>query len=477
VTGAFGSDDVHIGSFSGTFLTKDVGVAKSISAGTVALTGADSANYLLVQPGSLTASITPRSLNVTATGIDKVYDATAVASVNLADNRIAGDGLAITSASSFTDKNAGSGKFVDVYDIAISGGDAGNYTVNGGTSARANITRANLVVSATAQDKVYDGNSTASITLSGSALAGDAVDLSFLSAAFGDKNVGSDKTVAVTGVRGSGVDAGNYNISATLAASSDITPATLTVTAVGHSKPFDNNSVAIVTLGDDRIAGDDLVLGTAGAAFADAQIGNDKPIAVRGIQLASGADRGNYMLAGDSAVTVADITGPLAAGSASTWTLPPVLPKPLPAIAPTMPEVLLDAMLPVSFGGGSIAVSGSVAGAVAEANTDNRIAVSIVRAPSPGRAGMVSVLVPHDIFWSGMAFSFPLPAAISEAVSGQAVRVTLVNGTPLPSWLRFMPLSKSFVAHGTPADALPIEVQVHIGEETWTVLITKPQAH
>jgi hypothetical protein len=464
-SGIFGSDDVGIGSFTGTFLTKDVGADKTIGAGTVALNGADAANYTLVQPAGLTASITPRSLVVSATGISRIYDATTRASVNLADNRIAGDLLAIDASSSFGDKNAGTGKFVSVSGIAISGADAGNYTVNGSANTSANITRANLIVSADSSDKVYDGNTDASVTISGTPLAGDSVDLSFASAVFGDKNAGNGKGVSVTGIRASGADAGNYNVSATTATTADITPATLIVSAVGHSKPFDNNAVADVTLSDNRISGDDLSLATAGATFADPEIGNDKPITVAGIEIAGGADAGNYVMASASAATAADITGPILADTASTWTLPPVLPHALPVIVETAPPALLDLTLPVSFGGGLPAAE----------EASNRITVAIVRAPSAGYAGMVSVLVPQDVFRSGMAFSFPLPAALLDAVGAHDVRVTLKNGSALPSWLRYVSINKTFVANGTPADGLPIEVLMHIGEQSWIVTIIKPE--
>jgi hypothetical protein len=346
--------------------------------------------------------------------------------------------------------------------------------VNASTSAFASITPATLIVSATGAGKVYDGSTAASVIISGAPLAGDTVDLSFMSAAFGDKNAGSGKGVSVTGIRATGADAGNYVINGAASTTADITPATLTVAASGHSKPFDNTAVADVTLSDNRIAGDDLTLTLESAAFADAEIGDDKPVAVSGIGIA-GADSGNYVLANVSAATSADITGPTAPGSASTWSLPPALPQPMALVTPTAPERVLDETLPVGFAGGSVAVS-SIA-ATATTGMDDRITVSVVRAPSPGRAGMVSVQVPQEIFRAGMDFSFPLPAALSEAARGQEVRATLGNGSPLPSWLRYMPLSRSFVAHGTPADGLPIEVLMQVGDEAWTVLITKPRAH
>ncbi len=69
------------------------------------------------------------------------------ASVTLADNRIAGDVLSISnSGASFADKNAGANKTVTVNGIALSGTDAGNYTVNATATTTASITQAALGV-------------------------------------------------------------------------------------------------------------------------------------------------------------------------------------------------------------------------------------------------------------------------------------------------------------------------------------------
>ena len=102
------------------------------------------------------------------------------------------------------------------------------------------------------------------------------------------------------------------------------------------------------------------------------------------------------------------------------------------------------------------------------------IAAAVVRAPSAGRAGSIAVRVP-DVLPSGSAFSFPLPDALMEAAKDHEVSVTLKNGRPLPSWLRYAPASRTFFASGTSTDELPIQVLVRIGEQSWIVTITHPQ--
>jgi hypothetical protein len=88
-----------------------VGSNKPIGAGVVDLSGADAGNYTLVQPTGLSSSITPRPLAVSATGVNKTYDGTTAATVNLTDNRIAGDSFTVTSTNDFIDPNAGTGRY------------------------------------------------------------------------------------------------------------------------------------------------------------------------------------------------------------------------------------------------------------------------------------------------------------------------------------------------------------------------------
>jgi hypothetical protein len=351
VTGLFGSDEVQISDITGTFLDKNVGTNKTIGAGDVILSGADAGDYVLVQPTGLTASITPRSLVVTAAGVNRVYDGTTNATVQLSDNRITGDSLSVTADSSFMDKNAGSGKFVNVTDIAISGADAGNYSVNSSTGTFANITRANLSVNITGVNRVYDGTTHATVSLSSTPLNGDDVQLQYVSANFADKNVGTGKSVSVSGINALGADAGNYAIGSTGTTTANITPATLTVTATGGVKTFDGSAIAPVTFTDNRIAGDDLTVVATNAAYADPNVGTGKPVSIQGIVIAGGADAGNYVLANTSTSTSGSILGQTSV--AETWALPPTIPTPVPPTTPTTPPVVVDTSLPMIGGGGT----------------------------------------------------------------------------------------------------------------------------
>ncbi|MFN2304374.1 MAG: YDG domain-containing protein, partial [Anaerolineales bacterium] len=81
-----------------------------------------------------------------------------------------------------------------------------------------------LTGSFTVEDKVYDGTTAATVltrSLSG-AVSGDDVNLVGGTATFSDKNVGTDKTVTLTGASLSGTDAGNYVLDSVATTTADI---------------------------------------------------------------------------------------------------------------------------------------------------------------------------------------------------------------------------------------------------------------
>src|SRR6185369_2260916 len=209
--------DVLSDSYTGaTFADKNVGTGKTVSVSGVSVSGTDADNYTFNTTAEATADVTARSLTVSATGVNKVYDGTTTATVTLTDDRVAGDVLTDGyTGATFGDKNVGSGKTVSVSGVSVSGTDVGNYTFNTTAEATADITTRSLTVSATGVNKVYDGTTSTSVTLTDDRVAGDALSDSYTGATFGDKNVGSGKTLSVSGVSISGTDADNYTFNTT----------------------------------------------------------------------------------------------------------------------------------------------------------------------------------------------------------------------------------------------------------------------
>jgi filamentous hemagglutinin family protein len=285
-------DDLSIAS-SASFADKNAGAGKTITVGSITVTGADAANYSWNATAATSATINKASLIVSATGNAKTYDGNTSASTNLSDNRIAGDDLALSASSSFVDKNAGTNKTINVTGITLSGADANNYNVNGNAVTTADINKANLVISATASDKAYDGLTTASTSLTDNRILGDNLIINHSGSTFADKNAGSGKTVTVSGLSVTGTDASNYNWNLSALTSAAITKAVLNIAAHASDKVYDGNNLASTTLSDDRVAGDSLVIGNTSSVFADKNAGNGKAVTVAGISV-SGADAGNY---------------------------------------------------------------------------------------------------------------------------------------------------------------------------------------
>lgn len=167
--------------------------------------------------------ITPRTLNLSNFAADnKVYDGTVTATgLGFNDNRISNDNLAFTRTAEFDTRYVGTAKTVFYRSVIISGGsDKDNYVLETETSHwKTNsdrvISKAHVTVAITADNKVYDGNTQATVTLSGNFVTGDIVSLSYASAQFEDDVVGDNKTVTVTGIALEGSDAGQYTLTST----------------------------------------------------------------------------------------------------------------------------------------------------------------------------------------------------------------------------------------------------------------------
>jgi filamentous hemagglutinin family protein len=261
-------------------------------------------NYAI---GTSTLDITPLTITVGATADNKIYDANTSAHAHVGSGDvITGDTVDFTAGSaSFLDKNVADGKEVDVAGITASGADAGNYLFNTTAKTTANITPLNIVVGATASDKVYDGNNSATATLgSGGILGTDVVTFSGDPATFSDKNVANGKTVTVAGIVSGGTDAGNYTFNHVAQTTAAITPLAITGTIVAGNKTYDGNTTA-QTSGTvtGAIAGDQLGVSSTGT-FTDKNAGNGKGVNVAGVL--TGADAGNYTLT-TNATTTADI--------------------------------------------------------------------------------------------------------------------------------------------------------------------------
>jgi hypothetical protein len=180
------------------------------------------------------ASITP-----TFSASNKTYNGDNVASVTYTGPTPAGVTVNYANAT-FSNENVGTGKTVTISGISLSGGNAGFYTLStNSVTTTANIAARALTVSATGVNKVYNGDATATVTLSDNRVSGDLFTASYTSATFADKNVGTGKTVSVSGITITGTDAGNYSFNTTASTTATIAQADANVSINPYSGTYD----------------------------------------------------------------------------------------------------------------------------------------------------------------------------------------------------------------------------------------------
>jgi len=172
-----------------------------------------------------------------------------------------------------------------------------------------NITAKDLNVTAIGTNKEYDRTINATVSLASNKEAAD--DLSFnFDSTFSDINVAIGKNVSVTNISLSGVDASNYNLINTSAATSaDIFAKNISATASVNDKTYDastqTSGLVLSSLG--VIGADDISFSANTSEFIDKNIAANKTVNVTGISL-QGVDASNYNLLNTTANTTASIT-------------------------------------------------------------------------------------------------------------------------------------------------------------------------
>ncbi|MCE5265651.1 MAG: YDG domain-containing protein, partial [Deltaproteobacteria bacterium] len=208
LSGFVGTETVTAGSTSSLFDNKNAGTGKSVTISGITLANGENgglaSNYAVDGTTTATADIDPKALTLAATAASKTYDGNANATVTgYGLSRFVGTETVSAGSTSalFDSKNAGTGKTVTISGIILANGDNGglaaNYSVDGTTTATADINPKALTLAATAANKTYDGNANATVT--GYGLSGfvgtETVSAGSTSALFDNKNAGTGKSV------------------------------------------------------------------------------------------------------------------------------------------------------------------------------------------------------------------------------------------------------------------------------------------
>ncbi|MXV17052.1 YDG domain-containing protein [Hufsiella ginkgonis] len=328
LTGVQGSDAVTV-SGTATYDTKLVGAAKTVTANTFVLAGADKDNYSLTTTsatatGSITARPLTLALNATP-AITKVYDANTSATLAAGNYSLTGiqgtDAVTVTGTTAYDTKLIGTGKTVTANSFVLAGADKDNYTLTT-TSATTtgSITARGLTLALNptpAITKIYDAGTSATLSADNYALTGvqgsDAVTVSG-TATYDTRLVGTGKTVTANSFVLAGADKDNYNLattSATTTGSITTKPITLALNATpAITKAYDANTSAALAAGNytlNGLEGTDAVTVTGTAAYDTKLVGAGKTVTANTFVLA-GADKDNYSLTTTSATTTGSIT-------------------------------------------------------------------------------------------------------------------------------------------------------------------------
>ena len=324
ITKIYGDPDpVFTGSLSGFLASDNVTATYDRAAGETVAGGPYTISATLHPAGALpnydityytaTLTIDKRAASVTPDTLSKSYgdaDPTLTGSLS---GFLPADGV-MASYGRVTGEKVGGNPYI-ITAALDPAGMLGNYEISANT-ANFTINPKHITVSGvSANDKIYNGDASATLNTSGAALdtgviSPDVVNLdtSLASGTFADKNVnvGPAKPVAASGFGLTGADSGNYLLDQPTGLSANITPFDLTASAAADAKTYDATKAVTVHMSTNKLGTDDVTAAYTLAEFDTASAGTGKSVTISGISL-SGGDQANYHLPNTTATASADI--------------------------------------------------------------------------------------------------------------------------------------------------------------------------
>ncbi len=293
-------DDVSItGTVVGTYNSKDVATAATVTFTGLSLTGTAAGNYTLTIQTPAAATITPKELTVTGASVtSKSYTGTNVATITGATltGVISPDVTTLVAGSNtFNSVNVANGISVTT-NYNLTGADNGNYNLTQPTLT-GNITTASLTITGlTGTNKVYDATLTASFTGTPAYVGlqnGETFTVTGTpSATYATKTKANSKAITVTGFT---APTTNYTVTQPTGLTANITAATLTVSgASATSKTYDGTNTATTTGGSfvGILLSDAVTLTHNAGTFAQSNAGTN--LSVTSNITATGTDGANY---------------------------------------------------------------------------------------------------------------------------------------------------------------------------------------
>jgi hypothetical protein len=285
----------------GTFTASNYSI--TYASGTITISDASTLDaVILFSPLTTTYGTASTGVSFVANGSNLVGNITVTAQSGYevsSDNSSFGTSVSVSSGTTiyvrFTATLA-AGAYNNAIAAVLSSSGATDANVTTSSSGNTVSTKALTISGISISNKIYDGNTTATIT--GTAaysglVNGETFAVSGTpSATFSDKNVGTNKTIIVIGYTS---PSSNYSFSQPSGLLANITTATLSVASGAvTSKIYDGTTAATITGTLSGVISPDAVTLVGTGTFASANVGTG--ISVTSTSTLSGADAANYTL-------------------------------------------------------------------------------------------------------------------------------------------------------------------------------------
>jgi hypothetical protein len=440
---------------AGTFNSKDAGSRTATATYTLANgnNGGAASNYTLAETTGLAATISPKALTVAGTSAaGKTYDGNTNAAITVGtlSGLVGTETVTATAAGTFNSKDAGSRTATATYTLANgnNGGAASNYTLADTTGLAATISPASIsaITGITANDKVYDGSTAATLNTGGAAFTGkvgnDALTVASATGAFNSKAAGTDKTVNITVLSLGGASAGNYILGGTTASTTaDITPRTLTVTAGNATRQEGLPNPSFTFTFEGLLGGDTAPLELSSLLSTPAGLADPAgtyPIRVRQ------AAAGDYVIRGiDGVLTIS-------------------------------PAARIDAntLLSTSLTAGSqftgltststAAASTTTTGTASSAEPNRPAPTAALLPTAPAGSGLARPQAGSQTTTEALRFTVSLAAPQQQPGANAGLSVTLPDGAAVPQWVSVNTTAGTVTVDPTQANTSALDLRVTV---------------
>ncbi|MDC0626460.1 YDG domain-containing protein, partial [Methylophilaceae bacterium] len=250
-------------------------------------------------------------------GLANVYDITSSGSQITLETAYSSNPtvtISTNSGSNSTSGNLVAGSYT--LGISVAGGTLrSGYTLATSETGSITVNQKALTVSGiTADDKTYDGTTTATVNTDSAAFTGlvdgdsVSIDTSGVIARIAQSDVGTNISVSLSGLSLTGDDASNYSSTLPSGATANITAKALTYTVDAADKTYDGTDAATVTITLSGLVGAETLTTTETSTFAQSTVGSGITVTVDSISLVDGTgDASNYTITSGQTDT-ADIT-------------------------------------------------------------------------------------------------------------------------------------------------------------------------